>query len=100
VTALAMGLSLNQTLILLAILSGAATAPRRSQVHRWVQAAGMAAGAVLKRLGHSARTLGLVGCLDEILFHRRPVLVGVEPRDAEGGGRTDVGPHSGAPNRS
>jgi hypothetical protein len=80
VTALAMGLSLNQTLVLLALLSGAAAAPGRSSVHRWVQAAGTAAGAVLKRLDQAARTSVLVGCLDEIFFHRRPVLVGVEPQ--------------------
>ena len=80
VTALAMGLSLNQTLVLLAILLGAAAAPGRSTVHRWVQAAGTAAGAVLKRLDQAAKTLVLVGCLDEIFFHRRPVLVGVEPQ--------------------
>jgi hypothetical protein len=79
VTALAMGLSLNQILVLLAILLGAAAAPGRSTVHRWVQAAATAAGAVLKRLDHAAKTLVLVGCLDEIFFHRRPVLVGVEP---------------------
>jgi len=48
-------------------------------VHRWVQAAGRAAGAVLKRLDQAAESLVLVGCLDEIFFHRRPVLVGVEP---------------------
>src|SRR5262249_50008080 len=54
-------------------------APRRSTVHRWVQAAGRAAGTVLKRLDQAAKTLVLVGCLDEIFFHRRPVLVGVEP---------------------
>ena len=35
---------------------------------------------VLKRLDGSCRALVLVGCLDEIFFHRRPVLVGVEPR--------------------
>ena len=35
---------------------------------------------VLKRLDQAARTLVLVGCLDEIFFHRRPVLVGVEPQ--------------------
>jgi hypothetical protein len=80
VTALAMGLSLNQTLALLAILLGAQATPGRSTVHRWVQAAGTAAGAVLKRLDHAAQTLVLVGCLDEIFFHRRPVLVGVEPQ--------------------
>src|SRR5262245_8460625 len=79
VTALAMGLSLNQTLVLLAILLGAAAAPSRSRVHRWVQAAARAAAAVLKRLDQAAKTLVVVGCLDEIFFHRRPVLVGVEP---------------------
>jgi hypothetical protein len=79
ITALAMGLSLNQIVVLMAILLGAAAAPGRSTVHRWVQAAATAAGAVLKRLDHAAKTLVLVGCLDEIFFHRRPVLVGVEP---------------------
>jgi hypothetical protein len=79
VTALAMGLSLNQVVALMAILLGAAAAPSRSRVHRWAQAAARAAGAVLKRLDHAAKTLVLVGCLDEIFFHRRPVLVGVEP---------------------
>src|SRR5262245_44614549 len=79
VTALAMGLSLNQILVLLVILLGARAAPSRSHVHRWVQAAGKAAGAVLKRLDQAAKTLVVVGCLDEIFFHRRPVLVGVEP---------------------
>jgi hypothetical protein len=50
VTALAMGLSLNQIFVLLTILLGARATPSRSRVHRWVQAAGTAAGAVLKRL--------------------------------------------------
>jgi hypothetical protein len=80
VTALAMGLSLNPILVLLAILLGAAVAPGRSTVHRWVQAAATAAGAVLQRRDHAAKPWVLVGCLDEIFFHRRPVLVGVEPR--------------------
>jgi hypothetical protein len=80
VTALAMGLSLNQTLVLLALLLGSAAAPGRSTVHRWVQAAGIAAGVVLKRLDQAAQTLVLVGCLDEIFFRRRPVLVAVEPQ--------------------
>jgi hypothetical protein len=79
VTALAMGLSLNQILALLAILLGTAACPGRSTVHRWAQAAAAAAGRVLKRLDQAAKTLVLVGCLDEIFFHRRPVLVGVEP---------------------
>jgi hypothetical protein len=80
VTAMAMGLSLCQTLVLLAILLGAKTHPSRTTVHRWVQAAGKAAGEVLKQLDYSCKTLVLVGCLDEIFFHGRPVLVGVEPR--------------------
>jgi hypothetical protein len=79
VTALAMGLSLNQIFDLLTILLGAGATPSRSRVHRWAQAAGTVAGAVLKRLDQAARTLVLVGCLDEIFFRRRPVLVGVEP---------------------
>ena len=54
--------------------------PSRSTIHRWVQAAGKAAGVVLKQLDHSCKTLVLVGCLDEIFFHGRPVLVGVEPQ--------------------
>jgi hypothetical protein len=80
VTSMAMGLSLNQTLVLLAILLGAKAHPSRSKVHRWVQAAGKAAGVVLKQLDYSCKTLVQVGCLDEIFFHGRPVLVGVEPR--------------------
>ena len=79
VTATAMGLSLNQILALLAILLGTAACPGRSTLHRWVQAAARAAGTVLKRLDQAAKTLVMVGCLDEIFFHRRPVLVGVEP---------------------
>jgi len=57
---------------------GAAAASGRSTVPRWVQAAGTAAGVVLKRRDQAAKTLVRVGCLDEIVFHRGPVLVGVE----------------------
>ena len=80
VMALAMGLSHNQIVVLLAILLGAQAAPSRSTIHRWVQAAGTAAGVVLKRLDGSCQALVLVGCLDEIFFRRQPVLVGVEPK--------------------
>jgi hypothetical protein len=80
VTAMAMGLSHSQIWALLAILLGAMACPGRSTIHRWVQAAGKAAGKVLKQLDRSCRELVLVGCLDEIFFHRRPVLVGIEPR--------------------
>jgi hypothetical protein len=77
--ALAMGLSQTQIGILLALLLGAKAAPARSTIPRWVPAAGAAAGKVLKRWAARCKAWVRVGCLDEIFFHRRPVLVGVEP---------------------
>ena len=77
--AIALGLSLNQVLVLLAIVMGARAHPGRSTLQRWVKAAGLAAGRVLKHLDERCKALVLVGCLDEIFFRRRPVLVGVEP---------------------
>ena len=79
VTATAMGLSLNQILVLLALIMGVQARPGRTTLHRWIKAAGIAAGRVLKHLDARCQALVLVGCLDEIFFHRRPVLVGVEP---------------------
>lgn len=79
VTAAAMGLSLNQIGVLLALVLGAVACPSRSAVHRIVQAAGRRAGQVLTILDQRCRALILVGCLDEIFFHGRPTLVGVEP---------------------
>ena len=79
VTATAMGLSLNQVLVLLALLMGTQARPGRSTIQRWIKAAGLAAGRVLKHLDGRCTALVLIGCLDEIFFHRRPVLVGVEP---------------------
>jgi hypothetical protein len=79
VTAAAMGLSLSQIGALLAIVVGAAARPSRSALHRVVQDAGRRAGRVLEALDRRCRALILVGCLDEIFFHGRPVLVGVEP---------------------
>ena len=40
VTATAMGLSLNQVLVLLALLLGTQARPGRSTIHRWIKAAG------------------------------------------------------------
>jgi hypothetical protein len=79
VTATAMGLSLNQVLVLLALILGKQACPGRSTLHRWIKAAALAAGRVLNSLDARCRMLVLVGCLDEIFFHGRPVLVGVEP---------------------
>jgi hypothetical protein len=75
----AMGLSLDQIGGLLTLLLGEKQAPARSTIGRWVQAAGEAAGRVLKRLDAQCKVLVLVACLDEIFFHGRAVLVGVEP---------------------
>jgi hypothetical protein len=61
------------------LILGDQACPGRSTLHRWVKLAGVAAGRVLKRLDARCRALVLVGCLDEIFFHGRPVLVGVEP---------------------
>lgn len=79
VTAAAMGLSLNQIVILLALILGKQAGPGRSTLHRWIKAAGLTAGRALKSLDARCRASVLVGCLDEIFFHGRPVLVGVEP---------------------
>ncbi len=58
---------------------GVQARPGRTTLHRWIKSAGIAAGRVLKHLDARCQALVLVGCLDEIFFHRRPVLVGVEP---------------------
>ena len=79
VTAAAMGLSLNQILALLALFLGTQACPGRSTLHRWIKRAALAAGRVLKVLDARCQALVLVGCLDEVFFHGRPVLVGVEP---------------------
>jgi hypothetical protein len=74
-----MGLSLNQVLALFALILGEQACPGRSTLHRWTKLAATAAGRALKALDARCRALVLVGCLDEIFFHGRPVLVGVEP---------------------
>lgn len=78
-TAAAMGLSVSQVRDLLALILGDSAAPSRSAIGRWTAAAAAAAGRVLVRLDARCREVIVVACLDEIFFHRRPVLVGVEP---------------------
>src|SRR4051794_13589013 len=79
VTATAMGLSLSQVLVLLNLLLGKHECPGRSTLHRWTKHAALAATRVLKALDAQCRALVLIGCLDEIFFRGRPVLVGIEP---------------------
>jgi hypothetical protein len=80
VTACAMGLSLTQALVLLAILVPARVLPSRSTLGRWVLSDARRAGRLLQVLDNACRTLVLCVCLDEIFFHRKPVLMAVEPR--------------------
>jgi hypothetical protein len=45
-----------------------------------VKACAAAAGRVLEHWDRACRTLAVTGCFDEIFFHGKPVLVGVEPQ--------------------
>jgi hypothetical protein len=77
--AAALGLSLNQTQSLLAVLLPAAARPSRATLGRWVEAAAQQAGRILQKLDEACQPLVSELCLDEIFCHRQPVLVGVEP---------------------
>jgi hypothetical protein len=79
VTAAAMGLSLGQTLALLAILLPPRRRPSRATLGRWVRQAAGLAGRLLARLDRACRGLVLCLALDEIFCRRRPVLMGIEP---------------------
>ena len=79
VTAAAMGLSLQQTLVLLAILVPAPQLPSRATLGRWVRHGANRASRLLRVLDHACRSLVLCLCLDEIFFRRQPVLMGIEP---------------------
>ena len=65
VTAVAMGLSLNQRGVLRAILLGTQACPSRSTLHRWVPAAATAAGRILQQRDRSCQAFVRVGGLDE-----------------------------------
>jgi hypothetical protein len=75
----AMGLSLTQILVLLAVLLPAARLPSRATLGRWVNQSARRAGRVLALLDKACCSLVLCLCLDEIFFRRKPVLMGVEP---------------------
>jgi hypothetical protein len=77
--AAALGLSLNQTESLLAVLLSAGDRPSRATLGRWVAAAARQAGPVLEALDRACQAQVTDLCLDEIYCHRQPVLVAVEP---------------------
>ena len=78
-TGSAMGLSLGQILLLLAIILPQGSTPSRATVGRWVAQASRQAGGLLAVLDQCCQRLVLVLCLDEIFFHRMPILMAVEP---------------------
>src|SRR5919197_1803592 len=75
----AMGLSLTQIVILLAIVLPSRMVPSRATVGRWVQQSAQQSRGILEVLDRACQGLVLVLCLDEIFFHREPILMGVEP---------------------
>lgn len=78
-TASAMGLSLTQTLVLLAIILPSTRLPSRATLGRWVNHSAGRARRLLEVLDKACRGLVLSLSLDEIFFRRKPVLMGVEP---------------------
>ena len=79
VQAAALGLSLHQTLTLLAVLLPVALLPSRATLGRWVRQEACRARRLLHVLDGACRALVVCLCLDEIFFRRQPVLMGVEP---------------------
>src|SRR5919197_6377798 len=75
----AMGLSLSQIVILLAIVLPRRLVPSRATVGRWVQQSAQQSRGILEVLDRACQSFVLVRCLDEIFFHREPILMGVEP---------------------
>ncbi len=78
-TASAMGLSLTQIVRLLAIVLSTRCVPSRATVGRWVVQSSCRARSILAVLDRACQAWVLTLCLDEIFFHREPVLVAVEP---------------------
>jgi hypothetical protein len=77
--AAALGLSLLQTLALLAIIVPARRCPSRASLGRWVRDACARAGGVLRVVDAACQRGVTTLCLDEIFCRRQPVLIGVEP---------------------
>lgn len=74
-----MGLSLTQMVILLAIVLSSRMVPSRATVGRWVHQSAQQSSAILRVLDRACQRWVLVLCLDEIFFHREPILMEVEP---------------------
>src|SRR6266436_9365021 len=66
----AMGLSLTQIVVLLAIVLPSRMVPSRATVGRWVQQSAQQSRGILEVLDRACQRWVLVLCLDEIFFHR------------------------------
>ena len=75
----AMGLSLTQIVTLLVIVLPMAVVPSRATVGRWVQQSAEQSSRLLRVLDRACQRWVLTVCLDEIFFHREPILMAVEP---------------------
>lgn len=75
----AMGLSLTQVVTLLAIVLPMAVVPSRATVGRWVQQSAEQSSRLLRVIDRACQRWVLTVCLDEIFFHREPILMAVEP---------------------
>lgn len=78
-TGAAMGLSRGQLIPLLAIGLPNGTVPSRATGGRWVSQASRQAGDLLALLAQRCQRWVRVLCLDAIVFHREPILMGGEP---------------------
>ena len=74
-----MGLSLPPSVIVLAIVGPSRLVPSRATVGRWVQHSAQQARGILEVLERACPGFVLVWCRDEIVLHREPILLGVEP---------------------
>jgi hypothetical protein len=75
----AMGLRLTQMVMLLALVLPSRLVPSRATVGRGVQQSAQQSRGLLEVLDRACQRGVLVWCLDEIFFHREPILRGVEP---------------------
>ena len=75
----AMGLSLTQVVVLLTIVLPSPLVPSRATVGRWVQQSAQQSRGLLEVLDRACQRWVLVLSLDEIFFHRVPILMSVEP---------------------
>jgi hypothetical protein len=77
-TGRAMGLSVAPIVTLLAIVLPRLAVPSRSRVGRWVQHARAQARRILSVVERACQRWVLTVCVDEIFFHRAPILMAVD----------------------